>query len=414
MAIGSTFVLSFDGKAVQRGLASMKASFKSISSGLASIATKGSLIGGALLAGAGAAAAIGLKINDMGEQALLADRRLESITKQMGLFGNESDTVTERLLKFADAQERATGVDTIVQTQAKLMTFKELAKSANQMGGAFDRATMAAVDMASAGFGSAEQNAVQLGKALNDPVKGINSLTRSGITFTAQEKKMIAEMVRLNQTGKAQDMVLKAIETQVGGTAAATATASGKIKQSANQIMEAFAIPFSQGFSQLPQNLESVFEELSEKSRKWGESIGTAIAEAIAGDTTKLAAVGDLIGSTIGAGAMAALTKIVSDAELGVKNIFTQRKNWFTGEVNPEDVKKQESRRLSFQELLDSNMINYGVREKADAILGTSPKPYQPSPYSPQGINESNEVFSRSVDRIISEMKQMQKAGSKL
>jgi phage-related protein len=98
------------------------------------------------------------------------------------------------------------------------------------MGGAFDRATMAAVDMAAAGFGEAESNAVQLGKALNDPIKGITALTRSGITFTEQEKELIKTLVESGKTLEAQDMILKAIETQVGGTAEATANASDKMR----------------------------------------------------------------------------------------------------------------------------------------------------------------------------------------
>jgi hypothetical protein len=48
------------------------------------------------------------------------------------------------------------------------------------MGGNFDRATQAAIDMGAAGFGSAEQNAAQLGKALNDPITGLAALRRSG------------------------------------------------------------------------------------------------------------------------------------------------------------------------------------------------------------------------------------------
>jgi hypothetical protein len=49
--------------------------------------------------------------------------------------------------------------------------------------------------LAAAGFGTAEGNAIQLGKALNDPIQGLSSLTESGVTFTAQEKKKIAEYV---------------------------------------------------------------------------------------------------------------------------------------------------------------------------------------------------------------------------
>jgi hypothetical protein len=45
--------------------------------------------------------------------------------------------------------------------------------------------------MAAAGFGTAESNATQLGKALQDPIKGITALNRAGITFTEDQKELI-------------------------------------------------------------------------------------------------------------------------------------------------------------------------------------------------------------------------------
>lgn len=144
------------------------------------------------MAAAGAAAvAFAAKAVLVGEQADTANKRIEQINKSMGLFGDSTSQVTGRLIEYAEATARATGVDTnaIKATQAKLLTFKELAATANQVGGEFDRATKAAIDLAAAGFGSAEQNAVQLGKALNDPIKGLTSLSRSGVTFTETEKE---------------------------------------------------------------------------------------------------------------------------------------------------------------------------------------------------------------------------------
>jgi hypothetical protein len=182
-----------------------------------------------LAAGLGAAA---FKFVEAGEASATANARILQINESMGLFGDQAKGVTDRLVKLAEATALNTGVDqnAIKLTQAKLLTFKELAATADQVGGAFDRATMAAIDMAAAGFGEAESNAVQLGKALNDPIKGITALTRSGITFTAEEKKLIETLVNSGKTLEAQDLILKAIETQVGGTAEATANASDKMR----------------------------------------------------------------------------------------------------------------------------------------------------------------------------------------
>jgi len=174
------------------------------------------------------------------EEAEVADRRLANIADSMNLFGASTDQVVKRMTEFADATMLATGVDDeiIKSTQAKLLTFKELAVTADDVGGAMDRATLAALDLAAAGFGEAEQNAVQLGKALQDPVKGITALGRAGVTFTDQEKAKIATLVESNKMLEAQDLILSAIETQVGGTAEATATGSSKMSVAFGEMSE--------------------------------------------------------------------------------------------------------------------------------------------------------------------------------
>jgi hypothetical protein len=192
-------------------------------------------------AAVGAAAVVfGKKAIDAGERLATANARIAQINKSMNLFGDSTDEVTKRLISYAEATARSTGVDTnsIKITQAKLLTFKELAKTAGQLGGEFDRATKAAIDLAAAGFGSAETNAVQLGKALQDPIKGLTALSRSGVTFTEVEQERIRTLVESNRVSEAQVLILQAIETQVGGTAEATANASEKIRVGFDQVQE--------------------------------------------------------------------------------------------------------------------------------------------------------------------------------
>jgi hypothetical protein len=211
----------------------------------------------AVLAGAVGAAAF--KFVQAGEAAATADARILNIAESMGLFGEQTQMVADRLVDLAKKTALNTGVDqnAIKLTQAKLLTFKELAQTADTMGGAFDRATMAAVDMAAAGFGEAESNAVQLGKALNDPIKGITALTRSGITFTAQEKELIKTLVDSGKTLEAQDMILKAIETQVGGTAEATANASDKMAVGFKIVSEEIGLALLPLFEELVMFLQT-------------------------------------------------------------------------------------------------------------------------------------------------------------
>jgi len=237
-----------------KGFASMGNAMKSVAKGTAVVA--------ASVAAAGAAiSALTYKLLLAGEAANSADARVRNIAKSMGLFGNQSDEVAERLNNVADKIELQTGVDgaAIQMTQAKLLTFKELAQTAEEMGGNFDRATQAAVDMGAAGFGNAASNAVQLGKALNDPIKGIVALRKSGITFTEDEKAKIKTLAESNRMLEAQALVLSAIEKQVGGTAAATAESSVQIKAALGQGFEEIGKPLADALASLtPQFLEFV------------------------------------------------------------------------------------------------------------------------------------------------------------
>ena len=133
-----------------------------------------------------------------------------------------------------------------------MLTFGEIAETAGDVGSSFDRATQASIDLAAAGFGTTESNAVQLGKALNDPIKGLAALTKSGVTFTDEQKNLIASLVESGNTLEAQDMILEAIETQVGGTAEATANSSDKM-----------GVAFSQLKEKLGQQLLPVFEKVT-------------------------------------------------------------------------------------------------------------------------------------------------------
>lgn len=200
----------------------------------------------------------------MGEEARKSELRLGNIAKQMGLFGDNTGKVTKRLSDYAEAISFATGVDDelVRSAEAILLTFKELAKTADVTGGAFDRATIAAVDLAAAGFGDAESNAKQLGKALQDPIKGLTALRKAGVTFTDAERKKIKALVESGKLLKAQEMILGAIETQVGGTAAATASATDKMNARFENVIETMSLAL------LP-----AVDEIAKQMTEWLDSV---------------------------------------------------------------------------------------------------------------------------------------------
>ena len=192
----------------------------------------------------GGLAVAGAKMVAAGEQAATANARIEQIATSMGLFGDQTQVVTNRLVDLANEQARLTGVNqnTIKESQALLLTFKDIASSADEVGGAFDRATQLTLDMASAGFGSVTDNAKQLGKALNDPIAGLTALRRSGIQFTEAQQDQIRTLVESGEVLEAQNLILAEIENQVGGTAAATANSTDKMKVAFSQASESIGM----------------------------------------------------------------------------------------------------------------------------------------------------------------------------
>ena len=200
----------------------------------------GQAVGAGLAVGAAALGAFAVTSVQAAEAGQAAERRVTQIAENMGHLGAEADKVTKRLADYAEQTARQTGLDDdmILATQAKLGTFSALGEEMDKTGGAFDRATKAAIDMAAAGFGTAESNATQLGRALQDPIKGVTALNRSGVTFTETQRDQIATMMEANDIAGAQALILAEVERQVGGTAEATATASGKMTASFGLMQE--------------------------------------------------------------------------------------------------------------------------------------------------------------------------------
>jgi hypothetical protein len=195
------------------------------------------------------------------EDSEIATKRLNQVFKSMG------DTTGKAAIEaanYANKMQFVIGVEDeeIMATQAKLATFKQVSNETARMTGIFERATNAAFDMAATGFGDAAGNAVQLGKALEDPIKGITALRKSGITFSESEQKKIKILVESGKQLEAQKIVLKAIENQVGGVAKATATMSGKSKAAFSEVAEAIGRIVLPQINNLLQKVIPVFQKI--------------------------------------------------------------------------------------------------------------------------------------------------------
>jgi hypothetical protein len=127
--------------------------------------------------------------------------------------GNAAGFTGEQLQTQAQDIARATLASTegIQQAQAILLTFNRVSNDV------FTDAINLSQDLATVFGGTAASSATQLGKALQDPIKGITALNRVGVSFTDTQKEQIRLFVEGGETAKAQAIIIGALKDQVGG-----------------------------------------------------------------------------------------------------------------------------------------------------------------------------------------------------
>ncbi len=190
-------------------------------------AIKGRAIGNAIaLPLLGAAVLVGRAIAKQED----AEAKLEAVIKATG---GAAGFTAGQLKKQASALQNLTrfGDEAVIELQAILATFR------NIKGDEFKQVTSLALDMAVVLGTDTKSAAIQLGKALNDPITGLTALTRSGITFNDVQKKQIRGFQESGQMAKAQGVILKELKNQFEGVAEASAgTVGGRFTQMLNSL----------------------------------------------------------------------------------------------------------------------------------------------------------------------------------
>ena len=175
------------------------------------------------------------------EGVMADDVALANLESTLKSTGHAANITAKGFFEFANQLQASTGVSATAITEgaAMLGTFKAIRNEVGKGNQVFDRATVAALDLSKKGFGSLESSNKMLGKALNDPIKGITALSRAGVTFTDEQKATIATLQETGDVLGAQKLILKEVESQVGGTAAAYGeTTRGKIDRATRAFEE--------------------------------------------------------------------------------------------------------------------------------------------------------------------------------
>lgn len=179
-------------------------------------------------------------LGDSVGEAREAQKVAAATTQIIKSTGSAANVTADEVSSLAGALSAKAGVDDeLIQTGANLLlTFKGVRNEVGKGNDVFNQATAAALDLSAAGFGSVESASVMLGKALNDPTKGISALGRAGVTFTESQKEQVKALQASGDLLGAQKIILKEVEGQVGGVAEATATAGEKASVAFGNIKE--------------------------------------------------------------------------------------------------------------------------------------------------------------------------------
>lgn len=163
------------------------------------------------------------------------------------------------------------GDDATVSAAGVLATFTKI------KGDVFKQALMSAQDLSSVLGTDLQGSVIQIGKALNDPIKGITALTKAGVSFTAAQKAQIKELVESGDLMGAQKIILSELKTEFGGAAKAMADPMIQLRNAVGEVAEELGnvlLPLMRAFA------DNVIPFLA----KWGQgiaSVGAAILSLI-------------------------------------------------------------------------------------------------------------------------------------
>lgn len=171
--------------------------------------------------------------------------------------------------------------DKVVQAGANvLLTFTNIRKEA------FEPTMQAALDLSVRMKQDLGTSVLQLGKALNDPVKGLTALRRVGVQFTDQQEEQIKALVRDNDLLGAQRVILDELNKEFGGSFLAQGQTSRAKLAKFGDAVEELQMTLAEGLLPAVVNVADALKsalgdpQVKADIRALGEAIGSVLTPA--------------------------------------------------------------------------------------------------------------------------------------
>ena len=292
------------------------------------LAAMGSKIGPGVAAAATAVVAgVAFAVKGAYEAAAESAKIGRETERVLTTTGASAWTTADQIGDLAGSMSELTGADDeMIQSGANLLlTFTNIKNQVGENNDIFDQATGLALDMSTALGTDMSGASIQLGKALNDPVKGITALSRAGVSFTGEQKEQIKTLTATGDILGAQKIILAELSKEFGGAAEAAGTPVDKLRTKLGNLQEqvgAQLIPIfdtvaniigtvAEGFMNLPGPVQVVIEVMA--------LMGTGVF----GATLLVSKLASMFGDTLGP-VLGFVKKYVDDAALGIANIATK------------------------------------------------------------------------------------------
>lgn len=190
-----------------------------------------------------------------------------TLASTKGVAGVTAEAATDlanslqKVTKFSDEE--------VLSAENLLLTFTNIGKDI------FPEATKAVLDMSTALGQDTKSSAIQLGKALQDPILGVTALRRVGVNFNEAQRDVIENLVRTGRAAEAQKLILKELQTEFGGSAeAAGKTFSGQLailKNQMDEVKESIGLAIVNGLTPLMSKISEFVN--TEQFQVWLKSV---------------------------------------------------------------------------------------------------------------------------------------------
>lgn len=257
-------------------------------------------------------ATLGSKIRGIGQSISGVGRSVSlGLTAPIALFGTKAIAAfseADRVARQTEAVLRSTGGaagvsagqirglaerigdlaavddDAVAGMENVLLTFTNIRNAGPDK--IFNQAATAAANLSASLGQDLQSSAVQVGKALNDPVKGITALQRVGVSFTDKQRDLIARLTETGDTAGAQKVILRELATEFGGSAKAAGDAASPMQRLGLQFDDfaekigGLVLPIVQRLTGMFSSAMDWFNRLSPGAQRLAVTIGAIAAAA--------------------------------------------------------------------------------------------------------------------------------------